>query len=351
MSDEKTTTRTTAAIAAPLGITIVLPVCCFVISSEVVTTINLATGVLAPSGASNVSVDDSPGVTRMTRYSTGSGTLKLKEEDDYDNQNPHSIPSSSSTTTATRTVPYLIKNYDEDNNIGLVGWGISILNRSRRHHRTSNSGFGNKNNNNNNFDLDGKQANNITDRRSSGSGSNKLIHSSFRIEQEVIKSLERVAASRDMSLSSVVNKILKNYVNSEMYFEELGFILVSKNFLRKTFEGLEQRHIEELGKEYGMTIAKEYISYFYPQVNADTLIQFLEIWFKRFQSWQHRIDENNNNYTLHHYFTVNHDINMNFSLALQSILAGLIEPIIKSTVEFTNVTPSTITFSFTVFRE
>jgi hypothetical protein len=134
-----------------------------------------------------------------------------------------------------------------------------------------------------------------------------------------------------------------------MYFEELGFILVSKNFLRKIFEGLDQKHIEELGKEYGMTIAKEYISYFYPQVNADTLIQFLEIWFRRFQSCQHRIDENNNN--LRHYFTVNHDINTNFSLALQSILAGLIEPIIKSTVEFTNITPNTITFSFGVFRE
>lgn len=349
MSDEKTTTtRTTAAIATPLGITIVLPVCCFVISSEVVTTINLATGVLPSSAANNVSVDDCPRVTRITRYSTDSGTLKLKEEDVDNNQNPYSITSS---TTANRTVPYLIKNYDEDNNIGLVGWGISILNSSRRHrhHRTSNSGFGN--NNNNNFDLGGKKANNITDKSSSGGSSNKLIHSSFRIEQEVIKSLERVAARRDTSLSSVVNKILKNYVNSEIYFEELGFILVSKNFLRKTFEVLDQRHIEELGKEYGMTIAKEYISYFYPQVNADTLIQFLEIWFKRFQSRQHRIDEDNNYNLHHHYFTVNHDINMNFSLALQSILAGLIEPIIKSTVEFTNVTPSTITFSFVVFRE
>lgn len=174
------------------------------------------------------------------------------------------------------------------------------------------------------------------------------MHSSFRIEQDVIKSLERAAASRGMSLSSLVNKILKNYVTSEMYFEELGFLLVSKNFLRKTFQALDQKQIEELGKEYGLTIAKEYISYFYPQVNVDTLIQFLEIWFRRFQSCQHRIGKNNNNL---HYFTVNHDINMNFSLALQSILAGLIEPIIKNTVEFTNVTPSATTFSFKVFRE
>jgi hypothetical protein len=130
-----------------------------------------------------------------------------------------------------------------------------------------------------------------------------------------------------------------------MYFEELGFLLVSKNFLRKTFEGLDQKHIEELGKEYGVTIAKEYVSYFYPQVNIDTLIQFLEIWFKRFQSFQHKVDESNPNL---HYLTVNHDINMNFSLALQSILAGLIEPIIRRNVEFTNVSARSITFTFNV---
>jgi hypothetical protein len=189
---------------------------------------------------------------------------------------------------------------------------------------------------------------------SSGSGSatnptkNKLVHSSFRIEEDVIKSLEIAAEKRGISLSSLVNKILKNYVTSEMYFEELGFILVSKNFLRKTFDELGAKQIEELGKEYGITIAREYISYFYPQVNSNTLVQFLDVWFRRFQSCQHRIDSDDDDNDKRHYFIVNHDINMNFSLALQSILEGLIEPIIKSTVDFTNVTTTSIAFSFEV---
>jgi hypothetical protein len=167
------------------------------------------------------------------------------------------------------------------------------------------------------------------------------VHSSFRVKQHVIKSLERAAARKDMSLSALVNKILKNYVTSEMYFEELGFLLVSKNFLRRTFEVIDQKYRADLGREYGLTIAKEYVAYFYPQVNSDTLVQFLEIWFRRFQSSQHRIDYADHNL---HYFTVNHDINMNFSLVLQSILERLMEPIIMSTVEFTNTTASAITF-------
>jgi predicted HicB family RNase H-like nuclease len=337
MSAEKTTTAT-AVIATPLCIIIVLPICSFVVLFEILPMINIATGIPAYR-ASNSNIDGSATIIR-TIYATASA-LKPREDDNYQNYY-YSMTSIPHTGTALSKV-----NYSDGHNVGLIGTGISLLNSSR-------SGRRRIFRNNNDFDIDDKKIDNISARNSS---SNKLIHSSFRIEQDILESLEIAAASKDISLSSLVNKVLKNYVNSEMYFEELGFILVSKNFLRKTFERLEQKHIEELGKEYGMTIAKQYISYFYPQVNADTLIQFLEVWFKRFQSWHHRIgkdnnnNNNNNNYNPRHYFTVNHDVNMNFSLALQSILAGLIEPIIKNTVEFTSVTPSTITFSFVVFRE
>jgi hypothetical protein len=239
-----------------------------------------------------------------------------------------------------------LKDSDE-HNIGLVGvsMGTCVLD-NRSISRRNSSSFGKDNNTD--FDLNSERASSITGTNTStgsSAGSSRLIHSTFRIEQDVIKSLEKLAARRDISLSAVVNKILKNYITYEMYFEELGFLLVSKNFLRRTFEALDQKYIEDLGREYGLTIAREYVSYFYPQVNTNTLIQFLEIWFKRFQSFQHRVDKDNYNL---HYFTINHDINMNFSLVLQSILEGLIEPIIKSAIEFTNVTPSATTFSFKV---
>jgi hypothetical protein len=146
-----------------------------------------------------------------------------------------------------------------------------------------------------------------------------------------------------------------------MYFEQLGFILVSKDFLRKVFSKIEKAEdIEEFGRELGLTMAKEYVSYFFPQVNSKSLIKYLDLWFRRFQSYQHRIDNdrnnnnqnnnNNNNNGERHYFTVIHDINMNFSIALRTILEGLIVPIIKSDIEFRNITASAISFSFEVSR-
>jgi hypothetical protein len=181
----------------------------------------------------------------------------------------------------------------------------------------------------------------------SNSNKNKLSHQGFRLEEQVIKTLAEEAVKKGISVSSLVNKILKNYVTHEMQFEELGFILVSKDFLRKIFSVIDdEKHIEDFGKEFGTTMAKEYVSYFYPQVNSHTLVQFLDYWFRRFQSCKHIVEDSDTRQR--HYFTVNHDINIKFSVALKAILEGLIEPVSKTTVEFREITANSLTFSFNV---
>jgi len=77
----------------------------------------------------------------------------------------------------------------------------------------------------------------------------ELIHSSFRIEEGVIKPLERIAEKRGISLSSLVNKRLKDYVISEMNFEELGFIPVSKDFLRRLFSKMALGHLNTFDRD------------------------------------------------------------------------------------------------------
>jgi hypothetical protein len=177
----------------------------------------------------------------------------------------------------------------------------------------------------------------------------KLLHQGFRIQEQVIKTLTEEAARKGISVSNLVNKILKNYVTHEMQFEELGFILVSKDFLRKIFSVVDdEKDIQDFGKEIGTTMAKEYVSYFYPQVNSNTMVQFLDFWFRRFQSCKHIVENSSSDKSQRHYFTVNHDINIKFSFALKAILEGLIEPVSKTAVEFRDVTANSITFSFDV---
>ena len=172
----------------------------------------------------------------------------------------------------------------------------------------------------------------------------KMLHRTFKIPEDVIKALQRDSNRRGVPLSNLVNKILKDYVSVDQQREKTGFVLTSKDFFRRVFGKIDEKSIEEYGKELGYAIVSEYTSSFFPEINSYTLVQFLGLWFKRFNSYQHRIDGENSR----HNFSVNHDINKNFSIVLKVILEGLVEPITKSKLIFGELTSSSITFTFEI---
>jgi hypothetical protein len=172
----------------------------------------------------------------------------------------------------------------------------------------------------------------------------RLVHRTFRIPEDVLTGLQKKAESKGVPLSNLVIRIFRDYLMVELHPEKADFILVNKNFFRRVFNKLDEKTIEDFGREIGNAVISEYTSSFFPDINSSTLVQFLESWFRRFQSYQHRVDEENNR----HSFSLNHDINMNFSIVLRVILEGLIEPIIKNKVIFGELTPNCVTFSFDI---
>jgi hypothetical protein len=171
---------------------------------------------------------------------------------------------------------------------------------------------------------------------------NKLVHESFRIDEAVLGALRDESRKGAVPLSHLVNKILRSYVECDRSFRELGFIPISKDSLRKLYDRMQEKDLVEDGKEMGSKVAKEYISYFFFDVNIYTLIEFLELWFSKFHCYKHKIEDK------YHYFSVNHDINMNYSIYCSAFLSALIEPIIKTPVKFTTLAPNLISFCFSV---
>ena len=171
--------------------------------------------------------------------------------------------------------------------------------------------------------------------------SNKTILQSFRIEQGVVQTLQQESRKKGVPLSHLTNKILKNYVTSERYFQELGFILSSKDFVRKLMGRIEEKYLIEDAKELGLTVARDYVPYFFIEVNSYTLLEFLEVWLGRFP-FQHRIDFKR------HSYSINHELGMNYSIFFREYMTALIESMIKSPVNFSVIAPNTVTFSFEI---
>ena len=169
----------------------------------------------------------------------------------------------------------------------------------------------------------------------------KLVHWGFRIEEEVLDNIRKVARRSDTTVSNQINKILKNWVTRDIYFQELGFIPMSKDIIRAWLSKIEQKDLVIQAKDSG-SLANEFISYFFGEVNENTLIKFLDIFFSRFQAYQHSTEN------MTHYFSINHDICINYSIFLSELLKALIEPIIERPIKISSISPKIISISFNV---
>ena len=167
----------------------------------------------------------------------------------------------------------------------------------------------------------------------------KLIHQGFRIQDSTLAILKSHAAKRGLTLSALVNQILTRYSKSDIYFEELGSILVPKGIMRTLFDIIPPESLEELGKRTGPA-AKTYIAYLFNEIDTETLTEFLQILFSRFQAYQYSRNDGR------HFFSLVHDINANFSHFYKGFVIGLAEPIVRTPITFHDLSDNCVAFSW-----
>jgi hypothetical protein len=169
----------------------------------------------------------------------------------------------------------------------------------------------------------------------------KLVHLGFRIDENVLEGIKKTARRTETTVSNQINIILRNWVTRDTYFQELGFIPMSKDILRAWISKMEQSELITQGKEFGLAAA-EFIAYFFGEINVSNMIKFLKILLSRFPSYDHRIENKT------HSFHINHDICLKYSIFFSEQLKSLIVPIIKGPVKLKNLTQKTIIISFDI---
>lgn len=170
----------------------------------------------------------------------------------------------------------------------------------------------------------------------------KSIHYSFRTNKEILLSLEKEAEEKGITTSNLLNQIMKNYVKRDKFFVQLGFVPIGKDILRIWLNRIDKEHLQEVARNSYAVIGREYISYIFHDVNKNTVIQFLDIWLRTFGEVQKKIHDKMCS------FAVNHGISIQYSLHLKEFLCAIIESTISKRVNFVEITPNLLSFSFEI---
>jgi len=163
---------------------------------------------------------------------------------------------------------------------------------------------------------------------------------SFRIDARVRSILEGEARKGGMSLNTLVSQIFLRYAMWGRYADRLRLIPVSKDLLRDLFGSMDREKIAEVARQMADSSGREHILFLYQELNLQTLVQFLNLWSSHFDTYEHRYDGRN------HFYTIHHDVNLNFSLFVREYLTTMIQSVATKQVRFETVSPNSVTFRF-----
>jgi hypothetical protein len=99
----------------------------------------------------------------------------------------------------------------------------------------------------------------------------------FRIDENVIKILRSESKRNQITLNSLVNQLLKRYVEWDMYQPKVGLVPIAKPIVVELFSKMSKEDISTMAKEIGKDVVHDIALFMKNRMDLDSFLS----WFER----------------------------------------------------------------------
>lgn len=163
----------------------------------------------------------------------------------------------------------------------------------------------------------------------------------FRIDSNVMNKICSKAEQEDITLNTLVNQILKRYVEWDMYEGKAGMVPINKLVLKKLFQGLSEEEVVNMSRDIAKSAIYNIALFMKGKGKLD--VDSFVSWFLSRMKNSSEIMENKENGTST--YIIKHDIGMNWSLYHKTVVESIFMENLQKPVQ-TSMTDSTLTFTF-----
>lgn len=163
----------------------------------------------------------------------------------------------------------------------------------------------------------------------------------FRIDSNVMNKICSKAEQEDITLNTLVNQILKRYVEWDMYEGKAGMVPINKLVLKKLFQGLSEEEVVNMSRDIAKSAVYDIALFMKGKGKLD--VDSFVSWFLSRMKNSSEIMENKENGTST--YIIKHDIGMNWSLYHKTVVESIFMENLQKPVQ-TSMTDSTLTFTF-----
>jgi hypothetical protein len=164
----------------------------------------------------------------------------------------------------------------------------------------------------------------------------------FRLSENIITTLRAEAERRHISLNTMINQILRRYVEWDLYESKVGMISLLKPVAVEFFKKMSKEEIIEVATGMGKNATSDAALFMKGRMDLDSFLSWLEVRMRN-SSFEisHNIEGNTHTYIL------KHDLGENYSLFQKTVLELIFNDVLGKRIDcsFSNMI---LSFRFSV---
>jgi len=162
----------------------------------------------------------------------------------------------------------------------------------------------------------------------------------FRIDEAVMNILRTESDSREVSLNTLVNQILKRFVLWDRYESRVGMIPLARSVVSALFDKMTQEEIIEMAQQLGKNAVHDIALFMKGKIDLSSFISWFEMRMK-----SSSIEVSHSKQNGQHIYIVKHDLGYNWSLYHKTVLELIFNEVLTRRIQIT-MTHTTLSLEF-----
>jgi len=162
----------------------------------------------------------------------------------------------------------------------------------------------------------------------------------FRIDDNVLRILRTESERHQISLNTLINQLLKRFVEWDMYESKVGMIPIAKPIVVELFNKMSKEEISKMALNIGKNAVYDISLFMKNKMDLDSFLSWFETRMNSSLTETNHSIQNG-----FHVYVLKHELGENWSLYHKIILQSIFNEIFEKTVDI-QTSNTTIRFKF-----
>ena len=145
---------------------------------------------------------------------------------------------------------------------------------------------------------------------------------SVRVNEDVKRKLTIESELESLTMNTLISRILVRHVDWDKFAEDIGFVAVTKSFLRALLEALSDDKVKSIAVTTCRSAFKDAVIYTQGSLNLENLIKTLDLWFSSSHiPFRHIKKESSEKYI------VQHELGEKWTIYFNALIGALLSDI------------------------